>query len=112
MYMRKLPVGKTAKTFLKQFILLNGIPQIIRTDKGTEFTGKKLRTICNDMSIKLIYGTPHVHTVTELVEQGTRTLKDSVKTKLEDDCSLNEALNRSLTVMRTTVHSKITAQPT
>ena len=52
------PTGKTAKTFLEQYILLNGIPQFIRTDKGTAFTGNKFRTACKKLNIKLIYGTP------------------------------------------------------
>ena len=38
------PNGKTAKTFLEQNILLNSIPQVIRTDKGTAFTGNEFRS--------------------------------------------------------------------
>ena len=47
------PTGKTAKTFLEQYILLNGIPQTIRTDKGTAFTGNEFRTACKKLNIKL-----------------------------------------------------------
>ena len=36
------PKGKTAKAFLEQYILLNGIPQVNRTDKETAFTGTNL----------------------------------------------------------------------
>ena len=44
------PTSKTAKIFLEQYILLNGIPQASRTNKGTAFTGKEFRqtTITND----------------------------------------------------------------
>ena len=48
------PTGKTAKNFLKQYITLNGLPQTIRTDKGTAFTGKEFREICKSLNIKLI----------------------------------------------------------
>ena len=34
------PTGKTAKSFLKQYIILNGTPQTLRTNKGTPITGK------------------------------------------------------------------------
>ena len=40
------PTDKIAKIFLQQYILLNGIPQVIRTDKGTAFTGKEFRQMC------------------------------------------------------------------
>ena len=70
------PNGKTAKTFLERYILLNGIPQVIRTDKGTVFTGNEFRPICKRLNIKLVYGTPDIHTAKGLVERGTKTLKD------------------------------------
>ena len=105
------PTGKTAKTFLEQYILLNGIPQTIRTDKGTAFTGNEFRTVCKKLNIKLIYGTPYIHTATGLVERGIKTLTDLMKTNLEDKCTVSEALSRSLLVMRTTVHSTIKETP-
>ena len=37
------PIGKTAKNFLEQYMTLNGLPQTIRTDKSTAFTGKEFR---------------------------------------------------------------------
>ena len=105
------PNGRTAKTFLEQYILLNGIPQVIRTDKGTAFTGTEFRQKCKSLNIKLIYGTPYIHTATGLVKRGIKTLKDLMRANLEDKCNVNEALHRSLMVMRTTVHSKIKETP-
>ena len=67
------PTSKTAKVFLQQNILLNGITQVIRTDianKGTAFTGKEFRQIGKNLHTKLIYGTPYIHTATALVERG------------------------------------------
>ena len=105
------PTGKTAKNFLQQYITLNGLPQTIRTDKGTAFTGKEFREICKSLNIKLIYGTPYSHTPTGLVERGIRTLKENLRKNLEEGYSINEALSRSLNVMRTTVHSSIKETP-
>ena len=105
------PTGKTAKNFLEQYITLNGLPQTIRTDKGTAFTGKEFREICKSLNIKLIYGTPYIHTPTGLVERGIRTLKEYLRKNLEEGYNINEALSRSLNVMRTTVHSSIKETP-
>ena len=105
------PTGKTAKNSLQQYILLNGIPQVIRTDKGTAFTGKEFRQMCKNLHIKLIYGTPYIHTATGLVERGIKTLKDLMRTNLEDKCNLNDALYQSLMVMRMTIHSKTKETP-
>ena len=105
------PTGKTAKIFLQQYILLNGIPQVIRTDKGTAFIGKEFRQMCKNLHIKLIYSTPYIHTATGLVERGIKTLKDLMRTNLEDKCNLNDALYQSLMVMRMTIHSKTKETP-
>ena len=89
----------------------NCIPQTIRTEKGTAFTGNEFRSTCKKRSIKLIYGTLYIHTATGLVERGIKTLKDLMRTNLEDKCTVSEELSRSLTVMRTTVHSSIKETP-
>ena len=56
------------------------LPQTTRTDKGTAFTGKELDEICKSLNIKLIHGTPYIHTSTGLVERGIRTLKEYLRT--------------------------------
>ena len=92
---------------MEQYITLNGLPQTIRTDKGTAFTKKEFRDFCYSLNIKLIYGTPYVHTPTGLVERGIKSLKDYLRTNLEAGYVINEALSRSLNVMRMTVHLSI-----
>ena len=62
--------GETAKKFLEQYIQINGIPKTIRTDKATAFTGGLFEDFCKKHYIKLIYGTPYIHTPTGLVERG------------------------------------------
>ena len=73
------PTGKTAKNFLEQYITLNGLPQTMRTDKGTAFTGKEFRDFCKSLNVKLIYGTRYIHTPTGLVERGIKTLKQYLR---------------------------------
>ena len=63
--------GETAIKVLEQYIQLNGIPKTIRTDKATAFTGRLFRDFCKERYIKLIYGTPYVHTPTDFVERGS-----------------------------------------
>ena len=91
---REAPTSRTAKIFLEQYILLNGIPETIRTGKGTAFTGREFRQMCKNLNINLLYGKPYIHTATGLVERGIKTLKDLMRTNLEDSCNLNEALYR------------------
>ena len=105
------PTGKTAINFLEQYITLNGLPRTIRTNKGTAFTGKEFRDFCKSLKRKLIYGTPYIHTPTGLVERGIKTLEEYLRTNLEEGYVINEALGRSLNVMRMTVHSSIKETP-
>ena len=79
------PTGKFAKTFLEQYILLNGIPQTIRTDKGTAFLGNEFRSVCKKAKHKTnIWYAIYIHTATGLVERGMKSLKDITRTNLED----------------------------
>ena len=75
--------GETAIKFLEQYIQLNGVPKTIRTDKATASTGRLFRNFCREHYIKLIYGTPYIHTPTGLVERGVRTLKENLLTNIK-----------------------------
>ena len=61
--------GETAIKLLEQYIQLNGIPKTIRTDRTTAFTGRLFKNFCKKHFIKLIYGTPYIHTPAGLVER-------------------------------------------
>ena len=99
--------GETAVKFLDQYIQLNGIPKIIRTDKATAFTGRLFRDFCKKHYIKLIYGTPYIHTPTGLVERGVRTLKENLLTNVKAGERFGKALDISLDVMRKTPHTRL-----
>ena len=99
--------GRTVKTFMSQYCMVHGNPKVIRTDKGTAFTGKTFRNYCKNKNIKLIYGTPYLHTPTGLVERGVRTIKESMITNLKDNKSMNESIDLALEVMRMTPHTRL-----
>ena len=85
---------------MEQYINLNGIPKTIRTDKATAFTGHTFREFCKNHHIRLIYGTPYIHTPTGLVERGVRTLKETMLTNIKAGEKFNKALDIALNVMR------------
>ena len=99
--------GETAVKFLEQYIQPNGIPKKIRTDNATAFTGRLFRDFRKKHYIKLIYGTPYIHTTTGLVERGVRTLKENLLTNIKAGERLGKALDLSLDVMRKTPHTKL-----
>ena len=99
--------GETAVKFLEQYINLNGVPETIRTDKATAFTGRLFRKYCKSHYIKLIHGTPYIHTQTGLVERGVRTLKENLLTNIKAGERFEKALDISLDVMRKTPHTRL-----
>ena len=78
MYMRRSN-RSNGETFLKQYILLNGIPRI-KTDKMTTFTAIDIRQRCKNLIINLIYSTPLIHTATGRVELGLKHLNRCERT--------------------------------
>ena len=57
--------------------------------------------------IKLIYGTPYIHTPTGLVERGVRTLKENLLTILKAGERFGKALDIALEIMRKTPHTRL-----
>ena len=94
--------NQTAVKFLKQYVNLNGIPKTVRTDKATAFASRSFKEFCKEHRIKLIYGTPYIHTPTGLVEQGGRTLKEFLLANIKAGENFGKALDMALNVMRKT----------
>ena len=99
--------GETAVKFVEQYIQLNRIPKTIRTDKATAFTGRLFRDFCKKHYIKLIYGTPYIHTPTSLVERGVRTLKENLLTNIKAGERFGKALVIALEIVRKTPHTRL-----
>ena len=99
--------SQMAVKFLEQYVNLNGIPKTIRTDKSTAFTSRSLKEFCKGHQMKLIHGTPYIHTPTGLVERGVRTLKEILLTNVRAGESFGKALDMALDVMRKTPHTRL-----
>ena len=99
--------GERAVKFIEQYVQLNGIPKMIRADKATAFTGRLFRDFCKKHYIKLIYGTPYIHTPTELVERGVRTLKENLLTNIKTGERFGKALDIALEIMLETPHTRL-----
>ena len=52
-------------------------------------------------------GTPNLHTGTGLVERTIQSLKNLIKTNLEETQNLRESSNKALYIVRFTIHSEI-----
>ena len=118
----KWPTAKICKSsqteevlnFLKQFFIMYGLPEKIKTDKGgggTEFVSKEYREFCNTKNIEIEYSTPTMHTGTEAVERAIQTLKNLIIANLEDNMCLTECVNRALNVMWFTIHTGLMTTP-
>ena len=94
--------SQTAVNISEQYVNLNGIPKTIRTDKATAFTSRSFCEFCKDHQIKLIYGSPYIHTPTGLVERGVRTLKEILLINIKAGENFGKALDMALYVMRKT----------
>ena len=99
--------GGTAIKFPEQYCNLNGILKTIRTEKATAFTERQFRNFCENKIIKLIYGTPSIHTPTGLVERGVRSLKENLLTNIKAGEPFGKALDFALNVMRNTPHTRL-----
>ena len=99
--------SQTAVEFLEQYVILNGIPKTIGTDKAAAFTSRSCREFCKEHQIKLIYGTQYIHTATGLVERGARTLKEILLTNIKAGENFGNALDIALDGMRKTPHARL-----
>ena len=75
--------GEKAVKFLEQYIRLNGVPKINRTDKATTVTESFSEIFAKKHYIKVLYGTPYIHKPIGLVERGVRTLKENHLTNIK-----------------------------
>ena len=109
-------ICKTAETkeviqFLTSNFNLYGIPEKIKSDKGSAFISKEYRQFCKNRNIEIEYCTPRIHTGNGVVERVIQTLKNLVLTNMEDGKNLTESVNGALRVMRFTVHTGLKKTP-
>ena len=113
------PVAKICKntnhdtviTFLREYTNVYGVPEKIKSDRGSTFISKEYKNFCNEQNIIRKYGTPNLHTGTGLVERTIQSLKNLIKANLEDTQNLRESLNKALYVLRFTTHTEMKKTP-
>ena len=82
-YAEALPISdKTSKSvidaFNEQFISRHGIPEVVLTDNGTEFTANDFEKYLDILSIKHIKSTPGHPQGNGRIERFNRTLKEMI----------------------------------
>ncbi|GMH19405.1 hypothetical protein Nepgr_021246 [Nepenthes gracilis] len=74
-----------ALEFLRQSIVCRfGVPEVVVTDNGTQFSGKRFTKYCTSLGIKLVHTSVAYPQANGQVEVTNRTLLHGLKTKLED----------------------------
>ena len=97
--------------FFENYITINGVPKVIRSDNASAFTGNQFDTFCKNKGIKFIPGLPNLHTATGMVERTIQTLKNFVRTNREDGKSVTDSLQLALRAMRMSIHTRIGKSP-
>ena len=72
--------------------------------QGHRFYGTLSGTFAKD--IKIIYGTPYIHTPTYQIERGVSTLKENLITNIKAGERLGKVLDMSSEVLRKTPHTR------
>ena len=88
-----------------------GIPEKIKSDKGGAIISKDYIEFCKSKNIQTEYCTPRIHTGTGAVERAIKTMKRLIVADLEYNLCLTEWVNRSLKVMRFTIHTRLKLTP-
>ncbi|KAK8935370.1 hypothetical protein KSP39_PZI013007 [Platanthera zijinensis] len=83
------PLAKITEENAEQFVWKNivcrfGIPAIIITDNGTQFTGKSFTKLCEDLKIELRHTAVSHPQSNGQIEVTNRTVLKGLKTRLED----------------------------
>ena len=84
---RRWPVAKicrstnhdTVITFLREYINVYGVPKTIKSDNGSASSSKEYKSFRKEYNIIRKYGTPNLHTGTELVERTIQSLKNLIR---------------------------------
>ena len=109
----KWPIVKLCKSseikeiinFLTSSFNIYRLPEKIISDKVGAFNSKENREFCKTRNIEIQYCKPLMHTGNGAVERAIHTLKHLIKAILEDGIVLSESVNRTLRVMRFTMHT-------
>ena len=104
---------KSIINFLSKYIALHGIPRTIRTDQGSGFISKEVRTFCYEHNIKVIFSPMGDHRATGLVERLIRTIKERLLVIAQEHPkpSLEPALLKIIKCLRTVTQQSLNCSP-
>ena len=102
---------KNAIKTLAEIAENTGLPVSIRVDNAKAFRSKIFQKELLDKGIRLIFGTPNVHTAVGTVERHIRTLQNYVRPFLLEGNLLKFAARRAVKTMRFTFHTSIKTTP-
>lgn len=81
---------------LQSILAMEGLPEVIVTDNGTQFTSAEFKQFCSDNSIKL-FTTASFHSASNgKVERFVRTFKKSFNKRIANGCTPHVADSRSI----------------
>ena len=102
---------RTVVKFLTEYFINNGTPKTIRTDNATCFKSEEFKAFCDGEHIKRIRSTPNLHTGTGLVERTIRSIKDLIRTNLQDGLNFTDSVKLAVKTMRLTPNSRLKITP-
>ncbi|XP_022895224.1 uncharacterized protein LOC111409403 [Olea europaea var. sylvestris] len=79
----RITEANTTKFVWKNVICRFGIPHSIVSDNGRQFDNRKMRELCNELGIKKDFSTPHHPQANGQVEAVNKTIKNTLKRKLD-----------------------------
>ena len=105
--------AKSNINFLSKYIALHGIPRTIRTDQGSGFISKDVRTFYYEHNIKVIFSPVGDHRATGLVERLIRTIKERLLVMAQErpKPSLESALLKIIKCLRTVTQQSLNCSP-
>ncbi|XP_022862336.1 uncharacterized protein LOC111382551 [Olea europaea var. sylvestris] len=79
----RITEANTTKFVWKSVICRFGIPHSIVSDNGQQFDNRKMRELCDELGIKKDFSTPHHPQANGQVEAVNKTIKHTLKRKLD-----------------------------
>jgi transposase InsO family protein len=82
--LKSMDANALADAFISTWVARFGVPQVITTDQGTQFTSAIWQRICCTLGVEHITTTAYHPQINGMVERRHRQLKDSLRARLAD----------------------------
>ena len=108
--MQSTTVDKTIDA-LRQMFSMNGLPEHIVTDNGSQFTSDAFAKFLSSNGVRHTKSAPYHPATNGLAERFVQSLKQSLKATLSSGLSLTQRLSNFLMTYRSSVHSTTGVTP-